>query len=347
MHSTLAVFLAFAVRGAMGRYQAVSPPVGFPVFFSIGSAMALWGLALLAGALPNLACAPTSRRALRHGAVGVCTAAALVGLLSDASDAAQAGMIASLGYMLVFSIDSMYLTHVAKPGGGSKGVYSKVNGDADDAGQSEVEMKTVTPEGATVPSGEELTSALDGDVSSFVTPVKQEMTHESVVPAMALAYLAFIRGLSLGADVKLVSETELEMLVSVAIGQVCCVSYSLSVFLADTKLQLGTQAKFLFAFSLMAPIGIAMGNITLANAENMIIRNISSFVAGVLLFYTTARILPQESRDAAVMMMHKGEDDIARLRRTQLGRLGCLFGGWALMVVLNWPRLKIEGAVPK
>ena len=138
------------------------------------------------------------------------------------------------------------------------------------------------------------------------------------------------------------SENQLEMLVSAAIGQVCCVSYSLSIFLADTRLQFSTQAKFLFMFALMAPLGILVGHITLANADHMVIRNISSFVAGVLLFYTTARILPQESRDAAVMMMRKGEDDMARLRRTQLGRIGCLFGGWGLMVVLNLPRLKIE-----
>ena len=89
IRSTLAVFLAYAVRGAMGRYQAVAPPTSLPIFFSVGSAIALWGLALLAGALPNLACAPTSRRALRHGAVGVCTGAALVGLLSDAPSASQ------------------------------------------------------------------------------------------------------------------------------------------------------------------------------------------------------------------------------------------------------------------
>jgi len=89
IRSTLAVFLACAVRGAMGRYQAVAPPTSLPVFFSVGSAIALWGLALLAGALPNLACAPTSRRALRHAAVGICTGAALVGLLSDAPSASQ------------------------------------------------------------------------------------------------------------------------------------------------------------------------------------------------------------------------------------------------------------------
>lgn len=50
----------------------------------------------------------------------------------------------------------------------------------------------------------------------------------------------------------------------------------------------------------------------------MVIRNVSSFVAGVLLFYTTARILPQESRDAAIMIMRKGDEDMAKLRRTQV-----------------------------
>ena len=48
------------------------------------------------------------------------------------------------------------------------------------------------------------------------------------------------------------------------------------------------------------------------------IRFAAGFVAGVLLFYTTARILPQESRDAAIMMMRKGNEDMAKLRRTQV-----------------------------
>ena len=124
-------------------------------------------------------------------------------------------------------------------------------------------------------------------------------------------------------------------------------SYSLSVFLADTRLQLPTQARFLFLFSLMAPVGVLVGHVTLTSAEHAVVRNLSSFVAGVLLFYTTARILPQESRDAAVMMMRKGNEDVGRLRRTQIGRIGCLMGGWAIMVVLNWPRLRVEEGLAK
>jgi len=223
-------------------------------------------------------------------------------------------------------------------------VYSKVNSEAYEPGDAlepdepgdGVEMETVSPDGAAAPASSELKSEVDplsdeSEVPPHATGVKQEMNHESVVPAMALAYLAFIRGLSLGADVKLVSETELEMLVFAAIGQVCCVSYSLSVFLTDTRLQLSTQASFLFTFSLMAPLGILMGHITLANADHMVVRNVSSFVAGVLLFYTTARILPQESRDAAIMMMRKGNEDMAKLRRTQVSNSFTL-----LLHVLEW-----------
>ena len=63
----------------------------------------------------------------------------------------------------------------------------------------------------------------------------------------------------------------------------------------------------------------------------MVVRNVSSFVAGVLLFYTTARILPQESRDAAIMMMRKGNEDMAKLRRTQVSNSFTL-----LLHVLEW-----------
>ena len=40
--------------------------------------------------------------------------------------------------------------------------------------------------------------------------------------------------------------------------------------------------------------------------------------------------------DAAIMFAHKGQEDTGRLRRAQIARVGCLFGGEFVCVCGRW-----------
>lgn len=67
-----------------------------PLVIILGAAIALWGVALLAAAVPSLVCVATPPRSLRLGSAGIRVAAALVGLVHGAS-APLAGLCLSAG----------------------------------------------------------------------------------------------------------------------------------------------------------------------------------------------------------------------------------------------------------
>lgn len=308
--------------------QVLEAPTSIPKLMVAGAAIGLAGLGLLCSAVPALLCVPSSPRGLRLGALGVRLAAALVGLLSDAENAAEGGALASLGVLLACVFDIVFGAWKRQA---PKDHAYQLLGKEDDELYDQKQNDHDDHNGASAAAphdGIELTSpSPSSSAAAASSSVSPPPCRVSVLDGLGLSsaslYFAFLRGLQLGADVYVVGGGALEVAVACTFGQICLMSGALSVSLQDTRgLSLAAAAAVVAIFSLMAPLGMVVGaasfgifdaraahvrkgfgGIVLPSASSINDRGValarlSCVVAGVLLQQTVAGVLPREQRDA-------------------------------------------------
>ena len=402
-------------------------------------AVGIWGLALLGGALPALACLPSSRRNLRLGAAGVlistaqvhpqspptqcnpcgprthapymistafrrepatiefttivlagpaCVALPLlpnqmqVSLLEKVAVGAQGGAFVCLGYIIAFfwdfwaqagptaseiirylsplllslrTISHILLASITMLLHGHNGAtpfscdaalprnpleshrYAKV--PLDD-GSLEMTGQTQGGQGQGGGDGEA------GATSDMTPPPAGRGSDWSgaMMVMVGLISFALLRGVDIGRDIFVVTESQLEVGVLTTLGEVVLVAASLSIILQDLRIPLSRGAQLVFLYSLTAPLGIGLGATLKIPTDSNGIPMAASVAAGLILFQVLTKALPKDATDLALARRHKMEgpggeggskESSAWFLRTSLHRLGCFLGGWAIMMTLN------------
>lgn len=253
-------------------------------------------------------------------------------------------MATSLGYLITLVMDSVCFARgcvAAVPH-----VYSRLPvQDEEPAAAAELADPGVemTGSGEDTAEGTDVTDQLpDGDPDdsrnvALAFAGRTEFSVESVVPALAVCVFALARGLDLGVGVLRLAEPDLDIAMVSVIGQVSLAAAALSVLLQDSGLELSRSASLVLFYSLMAPLGVAVGVVQVVTHEGLQqVGMLASGVGGVVLFYTMSRLLPKERIALAQEVNRKGAQGVSH---GQTVRLANLLAGWGAMVALNWPRL--------
>mmetsp|Transcript_55404 Transcript_55404/g.95511 ORF Transcript_55404/g.95511 Transcript_55404/m.95511 type:complete len:379 (-) Transcript_55404:246-1382(-) len=341
----------------MVTHEAIELPSDQPLLITAGSAVALWGITLLASSVPSLFSLGSPSRSMRLGSMGIRVAAALFGLTSG-SDPTMMSFLFSVGVVFAFSVEFLLGSWLRwHPG---KQEYTKLSVEDD------VDNEKTTGDDAVSSGTSGLAAVLAADPPPTPSPPALSPVMHGLAVVSSAIYFSFLRGLQLGSDIYVLGGVELDVDIACIVGQAALLGGATSVALQDTKgLGVETSALVLLLFAFAAPAGLVVGSFLAAKYDersrevaalhhrtdpvrghgppvsidpHMQLQRgsvglgyrlgmLSTVVGGALLYQTLAAVLPREQRDADAEWAHKYASHNDRPARRDLHPL--LGGEWS------------------